>query len=115
MSMLRAYDYSMALLEKQYIPGTHIMNASYFEECLKNFNALADKKVSAYTLLSFDLNGHTLEQADAMLEGKIRTTDVLGVTEGGELRLILAQATKKDLEFILPRFEELDLTVTVLK
>ena len=113
MSLLRAYDYNMALIEKQYIAGTHIMNTEYFEECLANFSLLAEKKVSLNIILEFDLNGHTLEEADAMLSGKIRVTDILGLTSEGKLQLILSQATEKDLEFILPRFETLDLTVTV--
>ena len=113
MSLLRAYDYNMALIEKQYIAGTHIMNTEYFEECLANFALLAEKKVSLNIILEFDLNGHTLEEADAMLSGKIRVTDILGLTSEGKLQLILSQATEKDLEFILPRFEALDLTVTV--
>ena len=113
MSLLRAYDYNMALIEKQYIAGTHIMNTEYFEECLVNFALLAEKKVSLNIILEFGLNGHTLEEADAMLSGKIRVTDILGLTSEGKLQLILSQATEKDLEFILPRFEALDLTVTV--
>lgn len=115
MSLLRAYDYNTALLEKQYIKNTHIMNAEYFEECVKNFAALAEKKVSSYILLEFDLRGHSVEEADAMLLGKIRATDILGMTSDGKLRLILSQATEKDLDFILPRFEGLDITITVLK
>ena len=109
MSLLRAYDYSAALFEKQYVSGTHIMNAEYFEECLMNFSALAEKKVSSYVVLTFDLNGHTLSEADAMLVGKIRSTDILGVTSEGRLCLILAQATEDDLKYVLPRFEGLDI------
>ena len=115
MSLLRAYDYGNALIEKQYISGTHIMNAEYFEECVQNFAVLAEKKVSTYVMLEFSLNGHTLKEADDMLTGKIRLNDILGITNDGRLRLILSQATEKDIEFILPRFEGLDITVTVIK
>lgn len=115
MSLLRAYDYGNALAEKQYISGTHIMNAEYFEECVQNFAALAEKKVSTYVMLEFDLNGHTLKEANQMLTGKIRLNDILGITNDGKLRLILSQASEKDIEFILPRFCGLDITVTVVK
>lgn len=114
MSLLRAYDYGTMLSEKQYIPNTHIMNADYFEECAKNFSALSEKKVSSYIVLEFDLKGHTLQQADAMLLGRVRSTDILGVTADGKLQLILSQATNDDLQFILPRFEGLDITPNVL-
>ena len=115
MSLLRAYDYHMALSEKQYVKHTRIMQAEYFEECMKDFAALAEKKVSSNIMLEFDLNGHSLEEADAMLAGKIRVTDMMGLTADGKLRIILSQATEKDLDFILPRFEGLDMVPTVLK
>ena len=115
MSLLRAYDYSNALLEKQYISDTHIMNAEYFEDCIQNFAALAEKKVSTYVMLEFDLNGHTLKEANDMLVGKIRLNDILGITNNGRLCLILSQATKNDIEFILPRFERLGFNVTVVR
>ena len=113
MSLLRAHDYSMALFEKQYISGTHIMNAEYFSECKSNFAALSEKKVSSFVELEFELNGHTLQEADAMLAGKVRSTDILGITEDGRLRLILSQATEGDLQYILPRFEGMEITAAV--
>ena len=75
----------------------------------------ADKKVSTYVMLEFDINGHSLKEANEMLTGKIRLNDILGITRDGKLRLILSQASEKDIELILPRFEELDITVTVVK
>lgn len=114
MSLLRAYDYNVAVFEKQYIAGTHIMNTEFFEECRKNFVALSEKKVSSYMILTFDLNGHTLQEADAMLAGKVRSTDILGVAADGTLSLILAQATENDLPYVLPRFEGLGILPTVL-
>ncbi len=114
MSLLRAYDYGAALAEKQYIKGTHIMNAQYFGECVENYAALSEKKLSSYLILTFDLCGHTLQEADGILSGKIRATDVLGVTEEGTLCLLLSQATEEDLPFILPRFQGLDVIPTVL-
>lgn len=115
MSLLRAYDYANALTEKQYIEGTHIMDAEYFEECVRNFAALAEKKISTYVMLEFGIGSHTLKEVNDMLTGKTRLNDTLGITKDGKLRLILAQATEKDLEFILPRFEGLDITVSVVK
>ena len=50
-----------------------------------------------------------------MLTGKIRLNYILGITNDGKLRLILSQASEKDIEFILPRFCGLDITVTVVK
>jgi hypothetical protein len=57
MSLLRAYDYSIAMYEKQYIPNTHIMNSQYFEECFENYLALSAKKVMSFVILEIDVNG----------------------------------------------------------
>ena len=114
MSLLRAYNYSLAVYEKQYIPNTRIMNAEYFEECIKNHIALRDKKISSFVMLGIDMNGHTLEEVNAWILNKIRTTDLLGLTSEGELQLLLSQASKDDLQYILPRFEGMDIHVKIL-
>lgn len=111
MSLLRAYDYSIAMYEKQYIPNTHIMNSQYFEECFENYLALSAKKVMSFVILEIDVNGHTLEEVDKMVSGKIRTTDVIGLNSEGKLRIILSQASHDDLKYILPRFENIDVNV----
>lgn len=115
MSLLRAHDYNSALLERQYIEGTNIMNAEFFEEYLANFEAQAEKKVSTFVLLELDTRGHSPIEISQMLQGKIRLNDVLGYDSNGRLRLILAQATERDTGFILPRFEGLDIGVSVIK
>ena len=115
MSLLRAYDYNVVLIDKQFMENTRIMKAEFFEECIKNFTMLAEKKVSTHIMLEFDLKGHTLEEAYAMISSKIRATDIVGLTTDGKLKLLLSQATEKDLTFILPRFEGLDIVTTVVK
>ena len=115
MSLLRAYDYHAAVADKQYIENTRIMRAEYFEECIRNYVELSERKVSTFVMLEFEMNGHTIEEAGTMILSKVRTTDILGVRADGKLQLLLPQATEKDLVFILPRFEGLDLITTVIK
>ncbi len=105
MSLLRAFDYNQAIYEKQYLVGTHIMNAETFDEVLKNYAALADKKVSTFVLLEIDTEGRSYEEMDKILSGKVRANDILGASVDGKVRLLLSQACDKDLPFILPRFE----------
>ena len=115
MSLLRAYDYNKAIYEKQYIKNTHIMNAEAFSERLQSFRALTDKKVSSFVLLEIDGNGRSYNEIDELLLKKVRTNDILGATETGKLQLLLSGATEKDLPFILPRFENLGLTISVIQ
>lgn len=115
MSLLRAYDYNQAVYSQQYIENTHIMNFAAFKENLQNFKALAEKKVSSFVLLEVDFGGRTLSEMDSLLLPKIRANDILGQTEDGKLQILLSNATEKDLPFILPRFENLGLDITVIK
>lgn len=113
MSLLRAYDYNQQLYEKQYIRGTHILSSDEFERIYKNFKDMAERKVFAYEFMEIDTNGHSYEEVDKMLAGKIRANDILGEIDSGKLGVLLSQATKNDLKYILPRFENLDINVSI--
>ena len=114
MSLLRAYDYNQVTYEKQYINGTHILNTKAFEKNYRNFRRMAERKVFSYVQLEIDCRAYSYDEVDEMLAGRIRANDILGITEEGKLRLLLSQATEDDLSFILPRFKELDIGITVL-
>ena len=43
MSLLRAYDYNLAIYEKQFIKNTRIMREDAFNDCLENYQSLADR------------------------------------------------------------------------
>lgn len=115
MSLLRAYDYSKAVYEQQYISGTNIMNTEAFEECLKNYIALSDKKVSNYVLLEIDSEGRSYREMNELISKKVRANDIIGATSNGKLRLLLSQATEKDLPFILPRFDGFKVEVITIQ
>ena len=87
------------------------MNEEAFDQMLSNYKTLAEKKVSTYVLLEIDPCGRTYEEMDKLLRGKIRANDVIGVGEDGKLEILMAQATEKDLQFILPRFQNFRIEV----
>lgn len=111
MSLLRAFDYNQAVYEKQYIENTRIMSVAAFNEVLENYRSLAEKKVSTFILLELDPEGQALSEIDKRLVGKVRANDFIGVAEDGKIRLLLSQASSKDLDFILPRFEGFNIEV----
>ena len=112
-SLLRAYDYNQHLYDSQYIKDTHILCKDEFDKVYENFKNMAERKVFAYEFMEIDTNGHSYTEIDTMLRGKIRANDILGETDNGKLGILLSQATKNDLKYILPRFEELDITVEI--
>lgn len=111
MSLLRAFDYNKAIYARQHIENTSIMKAEAFEEMLAHYVALSEKKVSTYVLLEIDPKGRSYEEMDELLRGKVRANDIMGATSDKKLKIIFSQATEKDLQFILPRFEGFELTV----
>ena len=113
MSLLRAFDYNQAVYEKQYIANTRIMHTEAFEQMLANYAALSEKKVSTYVLLEMETQGRSFEELDRLLQGKVRANDIIGIAADGKLKLLLSQATEKDLPYILPRFEGLEVQVTI--
>ena len=115
MSLLRAYDYNQATASTQYISGTRILNSDEFEKACENFKSMAERKVFSYVQLEIDCRTHSLDEVDEMVEKRIRANDILGITKEGKLRLLLSQATSEDLSFVLPRFKNLDIGITVLK
>ena len=111
MSLLRAFDYNQAIYEKQYIDHTHIMNEEAFAQVLSSYAALAQKKVSTYVLLQIDPEGRSYEEMDVLLRGKVRANDIVGAAADGKVKILFSQATQKDLQFILPRFEGIKVEV----
>ncbi len=114
MSLLRAYDYNKEIYQKQHINGTAIMTKEAYDATYNSFVSMAERKVFSYIQLEIDCKGHSFDEVNAMLTGKIRTNDVIGDAGDGKLRILLSQAGKEDLTFILPRFEALDIDITVL-
>ena len=114
MSLLRAFDYNQAVYEKQYLARTHIMNAEAFDEVLRNYTALSEKKVSSCVLLTVNTGGRSYEEMNALFERKVRANDIMGASADGKLRLLLSQATERDLPFILPRFDGFDVDVAIV-
>lgn len=112
-SLLRAYDYNKHIYDTMYIDGTHILYKEEFEKIYENFKDMSARKVFSYEFIEIDTNSHSYDEVDKMLLGKIRANDILGEIENGKLGILLSQATKEDLKFILPRFENLDIKVSV--
>ena len=113
-SLLRAYDYNQAIYKEQYIENTRILNTKAFESINDSFKKMAERKVFSYVQLEIDCLGHSLEEVDKMLSGRIRTNDIVGLKSDNKIVVLLSQATKNDLSFILPRFKDLDIDITII-
>lgn len=115
MSLLRAYKYKEAMYTQTYIPDTTIMTQEAFLQSLMNCRELAEQKISSFVLLKIDTQGEALHVIYEKLRGVVRSNDLLGLNEDGELCLLLTQVTPDSLTFVLPRLENAGVCAEVLE
>ena len=105
-ALLRALEYQEAAKNMQYVEGTHILKTSYFMERLETFHAMQDEMVASYILLRLEHPGKSKEEADQILQHLIRANDAWGISEEGELYLILSQTDKESLPIVSGRLKK---------
>ena len=88
-ALLRALEYQEAIKNRQYVQGTRILKQEYFEERLYSFHSMREENRASYVLLKLEYPKMTLEEADTALQASVRENDVRGISEKGELFLIL--------------------------
>lgn len=104
-ALLRALEYQEAIKNRQYVQGTRILKQEYFEERLYSFHSMREENRASYVLLKLEYPKMTLEEADTALQASVRENDVWGISEEGELFLILSQTDRSSLPIILARLE----------
>lgn len=104
-ALLRALEYQEAIKNRQYVQGTRILRQEYFEERLYSFHSMREENRASYVLLKLEYPKMTLEEADTALQASVRENDVWGISEKGELFLILSQTDRSSLPIILARLE----------
>ena len=105
-SLLRALEYQEAVRDREYLEGTHILKTEYFMERLKLFHSIKEQKIGSYALLQIENPEVTLEETDRILKNKIRENDILGISEDGQLYLILSQVDDAMLPIVIERLEK---------
>ena len=105
-SLLRALEYQEAVRDREYVEGTHILKTEYFMERLKLFHSIKEQKIGSYALLQIENPEMTLEETERILKNKIRENDILGISEDGQLYLILSQVDDAMLPIVIERLEK---------
>ncbi len=104
-SLLRALEYQDAIKNRQYVKNTHILKTEYFEERLHSFHSMKEEKLATYVLLRLEHPQMSLADADMVLQNAVRENDIWGISETGELLLVLSQMDEKTLPIVLKRLE----------
>ena len=107
--MLKAWEYQKAFAEETYVDGTSITKADYFVTQLEIRKGIADNRLSSYRLIKIQRDDIPLEDLDEMLQSQVRSNDILGLGDDGNIYILVAQADDTEEEIVLRRLSEMGL------
>lgn len=113
--LTRAYDYQQANRQKTYLGNTVIVNAEYLCEQEKIHEEMQRRHVSTYSLLRIHRGQRPLEELSALLERSMRTTDIAGQGNDGDLYIIAPQSDPTTAQIILERYRKLGLEAELVE
>ena len=114
-AVVRSARYLQALQEKRYIEGTKILEADAFEPLLTAFQNAEREGLAECVLFKVRIkDGETLQQLSDKIYQHLRQTDIMGISEGA-LKILLANTTIADAEFVKNRFDKLGIDTEMVE
>lgn len=120
-SIERAITYEQVKAESDYVEGTRVLRTEVFTQVLSAREEMRRNRQADFVLLrilsqftaspreTYKGAGNTPAEFAALaekVEGLIRSNDVMGLNEEGQLMVILSQTRDKDFDRIASRFDE---------
>lgn len=112
-SLIRAMQFND--MEDFYIDGTSILRKEKFQEVLSVKEQMKEKQYMDYILLKVLSEHASLQELSNQISSLVRTNDVLGQGEDGEIYLLLSQTRHNDLSVISERLKNNNITFSVVK
>ena len=113
--LTRAYDYQQANRQKTYLGDTIIVNAAYLCEQEKIHEEMQKRHVSTYSLLRVHRERRSIEALSTLLERTMRTTDIAGQGNDGDIYIIAPQSDPATAQIILERYRKLGLDAELVE
>ena len=115
-AVLRANRYISALQEKRYIEGTGILEPDAFKViCDAYGNAERNGLAESVVLTVKPDPDDSLETVASKIEQNIRESDIYGITDDGEIRILLANTTDEDSKFVAERFANIGYGIEIVE
>lgn len=111
--VISANEYERAAREKKYIGGTDILTKDEFARVLAIRMEEKQKGLADCCLLEVQIEG-TLEQTGERLSSLLRITDSIGAFEEGNLRVLLANTSKREAAAVIGRLTDKGLHADVV-
>jgi hypothetical protein len=106
-SLARASSFKKANLEKMYLPSTKVLTPEAFVDVLKRRVYMKKDKIANYQLLWVERGGRSVPELYAQISGAIRSVDIVGMRNDGNLFIVLPQADPTAIEEIIKRLKKL--------
>ena len=113
--LTRAYDYQQANRQKTYLGDTIIVNTAYLCEQEKIHEEMQKRHVSTYSLLRVHRERRSLKEISTLLERTMRTTDIAGQGNDGDIYIIAPQSDPTTAQIILERYRKLGLAAELVE
>ena len=104
-SLVRAIEYTEKTEEEMYLPGSHIIRASYFSKIIQVKEEMSKNGTAEYVLLRFDVGEKQRIPVAEKIHSLVRSTDLLGEGSDGALYLCLSQSNQKNIHVVLSRIK----------
>ncbi|MDD3240066.1 MAG: hypothetical protein PHW47_08295 [Lachnospira sp.] len=112
-SLIRAMD--IDVLEQSYVDGTMILKVDKFEEILEIKEQMRQKEYMEYTLFKVSGNGKTIQELGMLIAQLVRSNDVIGLREDGNVYLLLSQADETGIKLVKDRLDKNQIRSEVVK
>lgn len=112
-AFLRARDYEQLLEERIYYPETTVVYPERFLEIVRAQEEMKRSGVADFVLLK--LKERDRKNASESMSGVIRSTDMLGADEDGNIYVLLAQAGMDTFHFVGDRLQQRGIAYEIVK
>ena len=104
-SLIHAIEYTEKTEDEMYLPGSPVMEASYFSKLIQVKEEMANNGTAEYVLLRFDVPPDRMVAVAKKIKTFVRATDFLGQGRDGSLYLCLSQSNEKNIHVVLSRIK----------
>jgi len=104
-ALSKAFTFIEATERERVVENTHILKSTIFSEIVKSKHHIKELHNVPYILVKAVVNQLTPEQVSNYISPLLRETDYLGITESGDIQILLSNTSLTDFEVVKERLK----------
>lgn len=112
-ALSKAFTFIEATEKERVIENTQILNSTVFNEIVKSKNHIKELHGVPYLLVTANTQ-MSQEQTSKFIAPLLRETDYLGLTDSGNIQILLSNTSKDDYEFVKNRLKHEQIELILL-